>query len=202
MSNSYFTQRGAHDSALGVMIGRCSLDSQHGRLDSHPANVGCSLFRYTNSDLKNPTNQRPKRKTWTREDNQLALRCYFKSNLHKEEMEIWQGLSHVQTTTRRLADQVRTIMKKGWFSELEIIEIHQKINDQERRNTLRDTSNINKQKQPIQNEPTSENGNPTQPNTTQQNNLELTQEQKLILKNFKQWKDHLTIIKKHWMENS
>ena len=52
-------------------------------------------------------------------------------------------------------------------------------------NTLPDTSNINKQKQPIQNEPTSKNGNPTQPNTTQQNNLELTQEQKLILKKFK-----------------
>ena len=76
-------------------------------------------------------------------------------------------------------------MKKGWFSELEIIEIHQKINDQERRNTLPDTLNINKQKQPTQNEPTSENGNPTQQNTTQQNNLVLTQEQKLILKNLR-----------------
>ena len=76
-------------------------------------------------------------------------------------------------------------MRKGCFSEPEINEIHQKINDQERRTTLPDTSNINKQKQPIQNEPTSENGNPTQPNTTQQNNLELTQEQQLILKNLK-----------------
>ena len=53
------------------------------------------------------------------------------------------------------------------------------------RNTLPDTSNINKQKQPIQNEPTSDNGNPTQQNTTQQNNLELIQEQELILKNLK-----------------
>ena len=40
-------------------------------------------------------------------------------------------------------------------------------------------------KKTIQNEPTSENGNPTQQNTTQQNNLILTQEQKLILKNLK-----------------
>ena len=56
------------------------------------------------------------------------------------------------------------IMKKGWFSELEIIEIH---HEQERRNnTLPDPPNINKQKHPIKNEPTSENGNPTQPNTT------------------------------------
>ena len=70
--------------------------------------------------------------------------------------------------------------------ELEIFEIHQKINDQERRNTtLPDTSNINKQKQSIQNEPTSEKGSPTQRNTTQQNNLELTQEQTLILRNLK-----------------
>ena len=104
-------------------------------------------------------------------------------------MEIWQELSNFQTTSQRLADQVRTIMKKGWFSELEIIEIHPKINDQERRNTiLPGTSNIKKQKLPIQNEPqTSENGNPIQPNATQQNNLELilTQEQKLILRNVK-----------------
>ena len=65
-------------------------------------------------------------------------------------IEIWQELSNFQTTSQRLADQVRTIMKKGWFSEVEIIEIHQKINDQERRNTtLPDTSNINKQKQSI-----------------------------------------------------
>ena len=76
-------------------------------------------------------------------------------------------------------------MKKGWFSELERIQIHQKINDQERRNTLPDTPNINKQKQRTQNEPISENGNPTQLNTTRQNNLVLTQEQKLILKNLK-----------------
>ena len=193
MSNSNFTQRGTQGSDLGVMIGRCSLDSQHGRPDRHPANVGCSVFRYTNSDLKNHTNQRPKRKTRTREDNQLALHCYFRSNptqrgCTKRMMEIWQEFSNFQTTSQRLADQVRTIMKKGWFSDLEIIEIHQKINDQERRNTLAGTSNINKQKQSIQNEPpTSENGNPTQPNTTQQNNLELTltQEQKLILRNLK-----------------
>ena len=103
-------------------------------------------------------------------------------------MEIWQELSNFQTTSRRLTDQAGMIMKKGWFSELEIIEIHQKINDQERRNTLPGTSNINKPKQSIQNEPpTSENSNPTQPNTTQQNNQEqtLTQEQKLILRNLK-----------------
>ena len=171
------------------MIGRFFLDSQYGRPDSHPANVGCSLFRYTNCDY---TNQRPKEKTWTRENKQLALNCYFGRNPtqrghRKRMMEVWQELSNFQTTIQRLADQIRTIMKKGWFSELEIIEIHQELNDQERRNTtLSGTSNINKQKQCIQYEPrTSKNGNPTRPNTTQQNNLELIQEQKLILKDLK-----------------
>ena len=194
MSNSNITQRGTQASNLGVMIGRCSLDNQHGRSDRHPANVSCSLFTYSNGDFRNHINQRPKRKEWTREDNQLAFHCYFRSNPTQRGyrnimMEIWQELSNFQTTSQRLAEKVRTIMKNGWFSELEIIEIHQKINDQERsNNTLPGTSNINNQKQPIENEPpTSENGNPTQLNTAQQNNPEqtLTQEQKLIQKNLK-----------------
>ena len=95
MSNSNFTQHGTQDSDLGVMISRCSLDSQHGRPDRHPANVDCSLFRYTNSDLKNHTNQKPKRKTWIRKDSQLALHCYFRSNptqrgYRKRMVENWQ----------------------------------------------------------------------------------------------------------------
>ena len=195
MSNSNITQRGTQASGLGVMIGRCSLDSQHGILDSHPADVGCSLFRYTNGDLRKHINQRPKRKAWTREDNQLALHCYFMSNptprgYRKRMMEIWQELSNFQTTSQRLADQVKRMIKKGWFSDLEIIEIHQKINDQQSSiNTLPATSNINKKKkQPIRKDPpTSENRNPTQPNTAQPKNTEqtLSQEQKINLGNFK-----------------
>ena len=65
-------------------------------------------------------------------------------------------------TSQWFADPVRTIIKKGWFSDLEIIEIQQKINDQQGNNTLPYTSNINKQKQTNRNEsPTSENGNPS-----------------------------------------
>ena len=72
-------------------------------------------------------------------------------------------------TSERLADQVRTIIKKGSFSDLEILEI---INNELESNTVPDTSNINKQKQPNRNErPTSENGNTTQTtrNQTTQN---------------------------------
>ena len=103
-------------------------------------------------------------------------------------MEIWQELSNFQTTSQRLADQVRTIIKKGWFSDLLIIKIHQKVNDQCSNNTLAGTSNINKQNQAIRKkQPTPENGNPIQPNTAQPNNPEqtLSQEQKLNLKNLK-----------------
>ena len=79
------------------------------------------------------------------------------------------------------------------------MEIHQTINDQWcSNNTLPDTSNINKQKQPVQKEPpTSENGDPTLSSTAPPNNPEqiLSREQKLNLEkvkeNYEQWKDHL-----------
>ena len=113
-------------------------------------------------------------------------------------IEIWQECSNLQLTSQRLADQVRTIIKKGWFSDTEIIEIHQKINNQQGNNTVPGTSNINKQKQPNQNEPpTSENGNPTQPNRPEKT---VSQEQKLNLEKLKRImnseKNNLTIINK------
>ena len=68
-------------------------------------------------------------------------------------IENYQECFNFQTTSQRLPDQVRTLIKKDRFSDLEIIEIHQKINNQQGNNTLRNTSNINKQKQPNRNEP-------------------------------------------------
>ena len=99
------------------MIGRCSPDSQHRRPECHPANVGCSLFRYMNDDISNHNDQRPKRKTRTREDKHLALHWYFRNNssqrgYRKKMTEIWQECTSFQNTSQRPADQVRTIMKK------------------------------------------------------------------------------------------
>ena len=37
-------------------------------------------------------------------------------------IEIWQECASSQATSQSLADQVRTIMKNGWFSDLEILE--------------------------------------------------------------------------------
>ena len=127
MSNPNVTHLGTQATELGVMFGRCSPDSQHGRSGCHPTNVGSSFFRYINYDVTNHN----KRRTWTREENQLLLECYFRSNTsqrgyRKRMMDIWQQRLTFQTTSQRLADQVRTIMKKGWFSDLELLEIHQK----------------------------------------------------------------------------
>ena len=105
------------------------------------------FFRYTNEDLRNHNNQRRKHKTWTREDTQLALHSYFRSNpiqrgYRKRMIEIWKECACFQATS--LADQVRTIIKRGWLSNLEILEIHQKINNKQDRNTVPGTSTIKK----------------------------------------------------------
>ena len=150
------------------------------------------FFRYINDDVSNHNEQRPKRRRWTREENQLVLECYFRSNpsqrgYRKRMMEIWQERPTFQTTSQRLADQVKTIMKKGWFSNLELLEIHQKTLKQSY-NTVPDTPSGVKQKQSNKKEPqTSANENTTPTNDTLPNNQEetLSQEQKINLENGK-----------------
>ena len=101
--------------------------------------------------------------------------------------EIWKECSTFQTTSQRLADQVRTITKKDWFSDPELLEIHQKTLKQYY-NAVPDTPSGVKQKQSNEKEPkTSANENTTLPNDTQSNNQEemLSQEQKVNLENVK-----------------
>ena len=87
-------------------------------------------------------------------------------------IEIWQEYAKFQTTSQRLADQVRTIIKKGWFSDLELLEIHQKAHKQNY-NTVPDTSSGVKQKQTNEKEQkTSVNENTTLPNDTLPSNQE------------------------------
>ena len=83
--------------------------------------------------------------------------------------------------------QVRTIVKKGWFSDIEILEIHQESNTQDN-NTVPDASSVVKHKQPNRSEvPTSENKNTTLPNNAQPSKPEetLSQEQLKNLENEK-----------------
>ena len=105
-----------------------------------------------------------------------------------------------------LADQVRTIIKNGWFFDLEILEILKKTNTQQN-NIVPYTWSVVKQKQPDWRElPTSENENATLPNNTQPSNPKETfsQEQKIDLENVKTImnSEKTTIIKKHRMEST
>ena len=134
-------QHGAQTTGLGVIISRCSLDTQHGGTAQHPANVGCSSSRYTKDSSFRSTNneqvahsqQRPQRRTWTREDfKKLTLFCYFRSNpakrgYRKRIIEIWAKFGRFKVRNQRLDDQVRTIKNNGLFSDLKILEIHQQI---------------------------------------------------------------------------
>ena len=101
-------------------------------------------------------------------------------------IEIWQECSTLQSTSQSLADQVRTIVKKGWFSDLELLEI-QKTHKQTY-NTAPGTSSDLKQKQSNKKEQqTTANENATLPNDTLPSNQEetLSQEQKVNLENVK-----------------
>ena len=56
-------------------------------------------------------------------------------------IEIWQERANFQKTSQSLADQVLTIKKKVWFSDFEMLEVHQKTNKQDN-NSVPDTSSI------------------------------------------------------------
>ena len=102
-------------------------------------------------------------------------------------IEILQERSTFQTTSLRLADQVMTTIKKGWFSDLELLEFHQKTLKQNYK-TVPDTSSGVKQKQSNGKElQTSAHENTTLPNDTLPNNQEeaLSYEQKVNLENVK-----------------
>ena len=87
-------------------------------------------------------------------------------------IEIWQECAKFQTTSQKLADHVRPIIKKGWFSDLELLEIHKKTHKQNY-NTVPDTSSGVKQKQSNEKElQTSANENTTLPNDTLPSNQE------------------------------
>ena len=61
-------------------------------------------------------------------------------------IEIWKEYASCQTKSQKLDNQDRTITKKVWFSDLELLEIHQKINCEQDSYTSPETSSINKQK--------------------------------------------------------
>ena len=85
-------------------------------------------------------------------DNKLALRSYFRSNptqrgYRKRMIDIWEEFTRFKITNKRLADQAKMIIKKDWFYNLEIFEIHQKVNKETCQldpNTISETLNREK----------------------------------------------------------
>ena len=75
-------------------------------------------------------------------------------------IEIWQECARVQTTRRPSQDN----NKERLFSDLEILEKHQKINNEQDSDTISDTPSIKKQKKAKPKWTVSENRNNTQPN--------------------------------------
>ena len=95
--------------------------------------------------------------------------------------EIWHECASFQTTSQTLVDQVRIIIKKDGFSDLEILEIHQKTETQD--STILNTSSGANQKQQIRNElPTLENEYTTIPSNPTET---LSQKQQTNLENLK-----------------
>ena len=102
-------------------------------------------------------------------------------------IDIWQECAKFQTTSQMIADQVRTIIKKGRFSDHELLEIPQKTHKQNY-NTEPDMSSGVNQKQANEKElHTSESDNTNLPNDTLPNKHEetLSWEQKINLEKIK-----------------
>ena len=193
MINRNINQHGAQTTCLGVMIGRCSLDNKYGEL------IGIkrmSSSKYTNNSSSRCTNhkqidrshQRPQCRKCTGEDNKLAVYCYFRSNpakrgYRKRMIEIWTEFGRFKATNQRLANQVRKITENGWFSDLEIPEIHQQIYRQTYRQTLNTViETLNSEKPETPNQKLHDNG----PCTTNTQTQTLTQEEKTNIDTIKE----------------
>ena len=91
-------------------------------------------------------------------------------------IEIWSEFSRFKATIQRLTDQVRTITKNCWFSDVQILEIYEQIyrqTHQETPNTVTETLNTGKSENPNQ---TLHDNDPYTANTQTQT---LTQKEKM-----------------------
>ena len=61
-------------------------------------------------------------------------------------IEIWTEFGRFKVTNQRLADQARKITKNGWFSDLEILEIHKQIYRQAHQQTTAHSNRDDKYK--------------------------------------------------------
>ena len=77
---------------------------------------------------RQPTTGTTSRRKYTREDNRAILHCYYSSEpgkigYRKRMWESWKESGGFEISEQRMADQVRTILKKEWFTAEELEEI-------------------------------------------------------------------------------
>jgi hypothetical protein len=77
-----------------------------------------------------PTTGRATRRRYTREDNRAIMECYYASlpdtSGYRQRMHrAWIERGHLQINEQRMADQVRNIIKRKWFTDEELDEIKQ-----------------------------------------------------------------------------
>ena len=113
--NVYSKSKWRWDSDRIVQV---SLNGQHGWPIRYPANIGCSNFKYTHKEKSNSSIERHQRKN----ELQKKTEMYFTVTLRKRMIEV-RTKSARFNTSQRLSDQARMILKKGWFSDPEILEI-------------------------------------------------------------------------------
>ena len=80
------------------------------------------------------TQEQPKRRKWSKEENTELWKCYVLSNpqqrgYRKRMTSLWHERANHQITEQRLADQIRTIQKKNWLTETEREEIKRRIEE-------------------------------------------------------------------------
>ena len=180
------------------MISRCSPDSQHRKPIHHPANVGSSFFAGTpTTNQVNIQIRDVNAKYGLGKTTNLHCIAILGATLHYE--DIAKGIIEIYQECTSKTHGLRIIIKKGWFSDLEILEIHLKTNNEQDTNTVSDTLCFDKQEKSNRNEPpTSEHRNTTPPTTQSK--------QKVNLENLKRImnepKNYLATTKKHRMENN
>ena len=56
-------------------------------------------------------------------------------------MEIWEERARFQTTSQRFAELAWIMIKKGWFSDLEILKIYKKKKKEKKKESRQQDSN-------------------------------------------------------------
>ena len=112
VSNNGVNETGSSSESLSP--GRCPMERAHG-----PSRQSATA-----------------RRIWSTQDNHTLMKFYYQSQpdkrgYRKRLLSIWNKNKMFAATEQRLCDQVRIIMKRGWFSELQLEEVRRTATENE-----------------------------------------------------------------------